>query len=86
MKGPSRTLTTLAFSLMALNAVLLGFGAVAFDESRLIIPGLLCAGAAVAVALAWRWHRRNLAELDAARPELKRELEEIRELLRSTKP
>lgn len=86
MKGPSRNLTTLAFGLMALNAVLLAFGAVSFHRPTLFVPAALCAMAAGAVLLAWRWHRRNLAELDAARPELKRELEEIRELLRSTKP
>ena len=86
MKGPSRTLTTLAFSLMALNAVLLAFGAISFQRPALFVPAGLCALAAGAVLLAWRWHRRNLAALEAARPELKRELEELRELLRSTKP
>jgi drug/metabolite transporter (DMT)-like permease len=85
MKAPSRTLTTLAFSLMALNAVLLAFGAVAFDEPRLFWPAGGCALVAGGVVAAWRWYRRNLAELDAARPELKRELDEIRELLRSPK-
>jgi hypothetical protein len=38
------------------------------------------------VAVAWRWYRRDLAELDAAGPELKRELDELRALLRSQKP
>jgi uncharacterized membrane protein YccC len=86
MKPPSRTLTTLAFSFLLLDAVLLLFGAIAFDAPRLFPPAIACAVAAGGVLLAWRWYRRNLAELDAARPELKRELEELRELLRSHKP
>jgi membrane protein implicated in regulation of membrane protease activity len=86
MKTPHRTITIVAFSLMALNAVLLAYGAAAFDTPRLFVPAALCAFAAVGVAVAWRWYRRNLAELDAAGPELKRELDELRELLRSNKP
>lgn len=85
MKAPSRALTTLAFGLMALNAALLAFGAIAFRERRLVVPAAACAVVAAGVVLAWRWHRRNLAELDAARPELKRAVEEMRELLRSHK-
>jgi len=85
MKTPHRTITILAFSLMALNATLLGFGAVAFDQPALFLPATLCAAAAAAVYGAWRWHRRNSADLEAARPELRRELEELRELLRTPK-
>lgn len=85
MKTPHRTITILAFSLMALNAVLLAFGAIAFRERSLILPALGCGAAAGGVLLAWRWHRRNSAELDAAGPELRRELEELRDLLRSSK-
>ena len=85
MKTPHRTITIVAFSLMALNAALLAFGGAAFDEPRLFVPAALCAVAAAGVAVAWRWHRRNLAELDAAGPALKRELEELRALLRTPK-
>ena len=85
MKTPHRTITILAFSLMTLNAVLLGFGAIAFGERSLILPALGCAVAAGGVLVAWRWHRRNSAELEAARPELRQELEALRELLRSPK-
>ncbi len=86
MKAPSRTLTTLAFGFMALNAVLLAFGALAFDQPRLLVPAALCAVAAGGVIVAWRWYRRNLAELEAARPELRRQVEEMRDLLRVQKP
>lgn len=86
MKPPSRTLTTLAFGFMALNAVLLAFGAIAFAETWLIVPAVVCALIAGGVLFAWRWYRRNLDELDAARPALKREVEEMRDLLRSHKP
>lgn len=83
MKPPSRTLTTFAFALTALNAVLLAFGALAYDQTWLLVPAAACAVVAGGVLLGWRWYRRTLAELDAARPELKREVEELRELLRS---
>lgn len=86
MKAASRTLTILAFGFMALNAVLLAFGAFAFDQPRLLVPAVLCALAAVGVVVAWRWYRRNLAELEAARPELRREVEAMRDLLRAHKP
>ena len=85
MKTPHRTITILAFGLMTLNAVLLAFGAIAFGERTLLIPAAGCALAAGGVLVAWRWYRRNLAELEAARPELRRELEELRELLRAPK-
>ena len=75
MKTPHRTITIVAFSLMALNAVLLAYGAAAFAAPRLYVPAALCALAALGVLGAWRWYRRNLAELD-----------ELRELLRSRKP
>jgi hypothetical protein len=86
VKPPSRTLTTLAFGLMTLNAVLLVFGALAFDERWLLAPAALCGLVAGGVIAAWRWHRRNLAELEAAQPELRRQIEEMRELLRAPKP
>lgn len=85
MKPPHRTLTTVAFAFMALNAVLLAFGAIAYGETWLLAPSVACALVAGGVLVGWRWYRRTLVELDAARPELKREVEEIRELLRSRK-
>jgi uncharacterized membrane protein len=85
VKPPNRTLTTVAFAFTALNAVLLTFGAIAYDETWLFVPAAACAVVAGGVLLGWRWYRRTLAEQDAARPELKRDVEEIRELLRSHK-
>lgn len=85
MKAPNRTLTTVAFGLTALNAVLLAFGAIAFHQTWLLIPAAVFGVLATGVLLGWRWYRRTLAELDSARPELKREVEEIRDLLRSHK-
>jgi len=83
MKAPSRTLTTFAFALTALNAMLLAFGAIAYDQTWLLAPAAVCAVVAAGVLLGWRWYRRTIAELDSARPELKREVEELRALLRS---
>jgi hypothetical protein len=80
---PSRTLTTLAFAVVALNAALFAFGALAFGRTWWLIPAVVCAAVAAAIPPAWRRYRRRMAELDATLPEIKRDVDEIRALLRS---
>jgi hypothetical protein len=41
----------------------------------------VCGVLAVLVAVAWRRYRRTLAEIEAARREMRHEVESIRELL-----
>src|SRR6266702_4718282 len=81
MKPPSRTLTTLAVGFLSLDALLLGYAAIASRRPLLALGGGACALAAALVVLAWRRYRRTLLELDAARREMRREVESIRELL-----
>jgi len=81
MKPPSRTLTTAAVGFLSLDALLLGYAAIASRRPLLALGGGACALAAALVVLAWRRYRRTLLELDAARREMRREVESIRELL-----
>jgi len=83
MKPPSRTLTTFAVGFLALDAVLLMYGGIAWSRPPLIVAGGACALGCVLVVLSWRRYRRTLVELDTARREIRREVESIRELLQS---
>ena len=78
---PSRTLTTLAVGFLALDALLLLYGGLAWRRPALVIAGAVCALGAVLVVVSWRRYRRTLAELDVARDEMRREVESIRALL-----
>ena len=81
MKPPSRTLTTLAVSVLSLDALLLTYGGIAWTRPLLTVGGGACALGSVLVVLGWRRYRRTVAELDDARREIRREVESIRELL-----
>lgn len=81
MNAPSRTLTTVAVGVLLLDAVLLGIAGVALDRRALVLWGVVCGVLAALVALAWRRYRRTVAEIDAARQDMRREVESIRELL-----
>lgn len=78
---PSRTLTTIAVGFLALDALLLGYAGVALHRASLVIWGAVCAVLAVAVIFGWRRYRRAMEEIAAARREMKREVEAIRDLL-----
>lgn len=81
MNAPSRTLTTVAVGVLLLDAVLLGIAGVVLDRRSLVLWGAVCGVLAVLVAVAWRRYRRTLAEIEAARREMRHEVESIRELL-----
>lgn len=70
----SRAVTILAVGFLLLDAVL-------FVIVERYIWAAGCALAAALVLYAWRRYRRAMAELAAARREMRREAESIRELL-----
>jgi len=82
MKTPSRTPTTLAAGFLALDALLLGYAGLTWGRPVLVAAGGLCAVGVVLVVAGWRRYRRTLAELDAARRDMKEEVASIRDLLR----
>ncbi len=77
-----RALTTLAVGFLALDALLLVYSGLSLGRVWLTVGGGLCALAAVLVVVGWRRYRRVLTELDAARQEMRAEVDSIRELLR----
>jgi hypothetical protein len=83
MTGPSRALTTLAVGFLSLDAVLFGYLGLALKRVVLVGAAFLCAAGAAAVVVAWRRHRRVVAELARARRAMKDEAESLRALLQS---
>ena len=59
--------------------------AVLFALVRRFLWAAVCAFAAVLVIVAWRRYRQAMADLAAARKEMKREVESIRELLHTNR-
>jgi len=74
----TRAVTILAVGCLALDAVL-------FAIVNLFVWAAGCAAAAILVVVAWRRYRRAMADLAAARKEMKREVESIRELLHTNR-
>ena len=81
MNPPSRTLTTAAVGFLSLDAVLLLYGGFAWGRVWLALGGVACAIGSVLVVIAWRRYRRVVLELDAARQDMRREVESLRDLL-----
>ena len=81
MKSPSRTPTTLAVGFLSLDAVLLAYAGITWGRPVLIVAGGVCILGVVLVVVGWRRYRRTLAELDAARHDMKEEVASIRALL-----
>ncbi len=81
MKPPSRALTTLATGVLLLDAALLVLGGVVLGRVVLVILGAACALVAALVLLGWRRYRRTMEELDAARREIRGDVDAIRDLL-----
>ena len=82
MSTPGRSLATFAVGFLLLDAVLLVWAGVDLRRTGLVVGGVLCALAAVAVVILWRRYRRTLADLDTGRADMKAEAEAIRRLLR----
>lgn len=81
MKTPSRTPTTLAVGFLGLDAVLLAYAGIAWHRPLLVAAGGVCVFGAVLAIGGWRRYRRTLAELEAARHDIREEVASIRELL-----
>lgn len=81
MRTPSRTPTTLAVGFLSLDAVLLTYAGITWGRPILVVAGCLCVLGVVLVIAGWRRYRRTLADLDAARHDMKHEVDSIRELL-----
>jgi hypothetical protein len=81
MKPPSRTPTTLAVGFLSLDALLLGYAGLTWGRPLLVGAGAACVLGVVLVVAGWRRYRRTLAELDAARRDMKQEVVSIRDLL-----
>ena len=74
--------TFVAIGFLLLDAFLLLYGAIAFHRVSLGVGGALCFLLAILVFYAWLKYRRILAELSAARRDMRHEVEELRELIR----
>ena len=74
----TRAVTIFAVGFLALDAVL-------FAIVNRFVWAAVCAGAALLVVVAWRRYRRAMADLAAARKEMKREVESIRQLLHTNR-
>ena len=74
----TRAVTIFAVGFLALDAVL-------FAIVNRFVWAAVCAGAALLVVVAWRRYRRAMADLAAARKEMKREVESIRDLLHTNR-
>ena len=83
MKTPSRTLTTAAVGFLLLDAILFALAGVTFSRPWLFLPAAICLVAGTMVVLAWRRYRRTLLELEEARRDMRRQVEELRDLLHS---
>ena len=81
MKTPNRTPTTLAVGFLALDALLLTYAGITWGRPLLLVAGGGCLLGMVLVIAGWRRYRRTLAELDAARHDMKQEVDSIRQLL-----
>ena len=74
----TRAVTIFAVGFLALDAVL-------FALVNRFVWAAVCAAAALLVVVAWQRYRRAMADLAAARKEMKREVESIRELLHTNR-
>jgi len=78
-----KLLTGFAVAFLLINAVLLGWAGLGMHRSWLVVAAGVFVAAAFLVILAARRYRRIVAELQDERRDMKREVESLRELLRS---
>ncbi|HEX4628466.1 MAG TPA: hypothetical protein VH137_06705, partial [Gemmatimonadales bacterium] len=71
---------------LVLDGLLLGYLGLRLDRTSLVVGGAACLMVAGLVALWWRRYRRDLADLERARREVRAEVESIRALLHGKHP
>jgi len=77
-----RALAIFAVGFLLIDAVLLVWFGLELHRGRLVVGGIVCVVAAVAVVFVWRRYRDVLADLETHRREMKGEVDEIRRLLK----
>ncbi|HEX4601057.1 MAG TPA: hypothetical protein VH116_06675 [Gemmatimonadales bacterium] len=82
----SRSLTILAVGFLVLDGLLLSYLGLRLDRTPLVVGGAACLVVAGVVVLWWRRYRRDLADLERARREVRAEVESIRALLHGKPP
>jgi hypothetical protein len=78
----SRTLTIVAAAVLAFDGVVLALLGFWSDRLVLGLVGMVFFASSGLVLLYWRWYRRRLADIAAARRVLGDEAREMRDLLR----
>lgn len=82
----SRSLTTIAVAFLVLDGLLLGYVGLRLNRTPLVVGSVACWVVAGLVVLWWRRYRRDLADLERARREVRAEVESIRALLHGRPP
>lgn len=80
--GGSRVLTVVAASFLAFDGAALVAGGVWLHRTVLVVVGAVLVLGSLLVGYYWRWHRRQLVELNQARRELAADARELQDLLR----
>jgi hypothetical protein len=78
----ARTITVLASACLAFDGAALALAGWWLDHSAFIVIGGALFGSSGLVVLYWRWYRRQLEEIAAARRILREETDAMRALLR----
>lgn len=78
----TRVLLVVAVGVLLLDAVLLVSAGVWTDRTGLVVGGAVSAVVAAGLFLSWRRYLKRLADIDAARHDLKNEVKELGTLTR----
>ena len=79
--GSGRVLTVLAVGFLVLDGFLLALAGLWLHRATLMVVGAGLVLAGGLVVMYWRRHRRRLAEIHAARREIREEARSLRDLL-----
>lgn len=77
-----RALTIAAAAFLAFDGLALLVGGIALHRTVLIIMGAVIMAGSLLVGYYWRWHRRQVSEIAAARQALATEARQLQDLIR----
>jgi hypothetical protein len=77
-----RALTIAAAALLAFDGLALIVGGIWLHRTILILMGGVIMAASLLVGLYWRWHRRQVSDIAAARQALASEARQLQDLIR----